>query len=107
MKNNYQSSELCETNSSLVDETIGYIYSKYLFFDKKKLLLRYDNNQMKLLCSEKYHEYYVSPFQKVFVDQKDYEYIYTTFTNDKHPVQTCGIYLNKIQEERLTQIELI
>lgn len=78
MKKIYQSS-LCETNNSLIEETSEYIYSKYLIFDKKKQLLRYNSNQMKVLCSEKYEEYYVSPFQKLFIDQKNYGYIYDIY----------------------------
>lgn len=79
----------------------AYIYPDYLFFDKEKQLLRYDDDQMDILCSE--CEYYVSPFQKSDTSEK---YIYTAFTRDKRPVETCEIYLSKAQQNQLITLSM-
>ncbi|NBA63205.1 hypothetical protein [Enterococcus mundtii] len=104
MKNNYQQSLLSKANKKLDREFIDYIYPDYSFFDKEQWLLRYDNDRMEFLCSENYSEYFVSPFQEIFIWQKNKEYIYTTFNRDKQPIETCGICLTEVQQKQLIPV---
>lgn len=86
--------------------TIGdiFIFSDHEFFDRNRNLLRYKKKQMDILCLEELGEVYVTPFQKLNRDPFDFEYVYTTYSLEFTPIQTCGVLLDKNQRDKLIAI---
>lgn len=81
-----------------------FIFSDHEFFDRNRNLLRYKKKQMDILCLEELGEVYVTPFQKLNRDPFDFEYVYTTYSLDFKPIQTCGVLLDRNQREKLIAI---
>lgn len=81
-----------------------YVLSSYVYYEKNKGLIRYDQERMNQLCSQLYGEYYVSEFQKVNKNSEDKEYIYNTFSKTGEPIQTCGVVLDIKENERIMKL---
>lgn len=91
----------CQNNK---DNEGKYVFNSILDFDEKNNLIKYDKKRMSQLCDESIREVYVSPFEKLWSDKDNYDYFYSTYSDDKQPIQTCGIALSEEENTQLSRL---